>query len=256
MRKLGEEYRILGVKVHAVQPLVARDIVLSWFQESPRFHYISSTNINNVVTALESPIFFEATNTADLSVPDGMPLLWYGRWLGYDLRKRCGIEELMFEIFKLSDEGYDFSHYFYGNTERVLSLLVSVLRQKYPRLRIAGTYSPPFGELSETETQTIIEQINSSKADFLWVSLGCPKQELWMYNNRHRLKVRVAGGAGAVFNFIAGETKRAPSWIQYAGLEWFYRLVVNPRRLWKRYLVKYPKFFVLLLTRLICGNKR
>ena len=77
-----------------------------------------------------------------------------------------------------------------------------------------------------------------------------------MYNNRHRLKVRVAGGAGAVFNFIAGETKRAPSWIQYAGLEWFYRLVVNPRRLWKRYLVKYPKFFVLLLTRLICGNKR
>ena len=255
MRKLGEEYRVLGVKIHALQPSVARDIVKSWVEKESRFHYISSTNINNVIVAIESQEFFKAMNEADLSLPDGMPLLWYGRWLGYKLPKRCGIEELMFEIFKLSDEGYDFSHYFYGNTEEVLSDLVNVLKQQYPNLRIAGTYSPPFRELSEKETKEIVEEINASEPDFLWVSLGCPKQELWMYRNRHRLNVRVAGGAGAVFNFISEHTRKAPPWIRYAGFEWIFRLVLDPRRLWKRYLIKYPKFFVLLLANLARGNR-
>lgn len=255
-KKLPEEYSILGVKIHAVQPSSARDIVLSWFEEPLCFHYISSTNINNVITALENKEFFQATNEADLSLPDGMPLLWYGRLSGYKLPKRCGIEELMYEIFKLSEQGYDFSHYFYGNEAEVLCDLVSMLRQRYPKLRIAGTYSPPFRQLSAKETDEIIENINRVKPDFLWVSLGCPKQELWMYRNQHKLNVRVAGGAGAVFNFIAGHTPRAPVYIQYAGLEWLFRLMLNPRRLSKRYLVKYPKFFVLLLANLFRANIR
>ena len=249
-------YDVLGVKVHALQPSTACDVVMSWFEEPLRFHYISSTNINNVINALENREFFYATNEADLSLPDGIPFLWYGRWLGHKLPKRCGIEELMFEIFELSNKGQDFSHYFYGNTEEVLSDLTSALKKRYPNIRIAGVYSPPFKKLSTKETDDIIRQINDSGADFLWVSLGCPKQELWMYRNRYKINVRVAGGAGAVFNFIAGHTKKAPAWIQYSGLEWLFRLVLNPRRLSKRYLVKYPKFFGICLTNKICGKNR
>ena len=208
------------------------------------------------MNAIENKEFFDATNEADLSLPDGVPFLWYGRWLGYRLHERCGIQELMFEIFELSNRKYDFSHFFYGNTGTVLAETVSSLKKQYPDLRIAGIYSPPFRELSLAETDEIINNINSIHPDFLWVSLGCPKQELWMYQNRHKLNVRVAGGAGAVFNFIAGYTRRAPAWIQYAGLEWLFRLILNPIRLWRRYLIKYPKFCVLLLLSFFRCNER
>lgn len=237
------EISILGARVHLVQPQEARDVVLKWFAESRRFHYISSTNINTLINAVENTYFREVTNAADLSVPDGMPIVWYSRYLGYAMPKKCGIEELMHEIFALSSQGYAFKHYFYGNTEDVLKDLVENLLKIYPNLKIVDTCSPPFCALTKEEQDQTIDQINATQPDFLWVSLGCPKQEIWLYEHRHQLNAVAGGGAGAVFNFLARRSIIAPSWIKYAGLEWLLRLLIEPRRLYKRYLIKYPKFF-------------
>ena len=108
-------------------------------------------------------------------------------------------------------------------------------------------YSPPFREIKKEENDQIIEMINKAKPDFLWVSLGCPKQEIWLYENREKLNVVVGAGVGAVFNFISKHSIKAPRWIQYAGLEWLLRLIANPKKLYKRYLIKYPKFFFIFL---------
>ena len=180
-----------------------------------------------------------------------MPLIWHGRYLGYKMPKRCGIEEVMYEIFELSNKGYNFRHYFYGNTPKVLGDLKRNLLQRYPNLNIVRMYSPPFRKLKEEEDRQIIEMINKAKPDFLWVSLGCPKQEIWLYEHRDKINAVVGGGAGAVFNFISNHSIKAPKWIQYAGLEWLLRLIANPRKLYKRYLIKYPKFFfIYLISRL------
>ena len=237
--------KILGINVHMVQPVEARDTVLKWFNGRRTFRYVSSTNINNLINAIESPLFFDVTNTAELSLPDGMPLVWYGRYLGYRMPKKCGIEEFMDEMFDLSNHGYDFKHYFYGNTQEVLDDLKIELLKKYPKLNIVGMCSPPFRALSDDEHQHMIDTINEAHPDFLWVSLGCPKQEIWLYENRHKLNAVAGGGAGAVFNFMAKRSVSAPAFVKYAGLEWLLRLLCDPKRLARRYLIKYPKFFMI-----------
>jgi N-acetylglucosaminyldiphosphoundecaprenol N-acetyl-beta-D-mannosaminyltransferase len=242
-----KKFSISKVNVHAVQSKDAVNVVLSWFKEPKKFHYISSTNINNVINAVESEYFLEVTNNADLSLPDGMPLIWHGRRLGYKLPKRCGIAELMYELFELSNKGHDFRHYFYGNTQEVLNDLKKELLTQYPNLTIAGMYSPPFRQISVEEDNEIVQKINEAKPDFLWVSLGCPKQEIWLYEHRAVLDVVAGGGAGSVFNFISKHSIEAPKWVQYAGLEWLLRLITSPGKLYKRYLFKYPKFFLTCL---------
>jgi len=240
-------FQISGVKVHALQPEQARDIVLSWFDEPRKFHYISSTNVNHLVNVHEDNEFYKVVNNATLSLPDGMPLIWYGRFLGYNLLRRCGIEELMVEIFELSNKGYQFKHYFYGNTTKVLAALKRSLLEAYPNLVIAGMCSPPFRKITQEENNAYVEKINRTNPDFIWVSLGCPKQETWLYQNRHKLNAVAGGGAGAVFNFFSRETPKAPDFLRYSGLEWFFRLINNPK-LSYRYLYQYPIFFVKLLT--------
>lgn len=236
------EFRICDVKIHATQVSDLVALVRRWLSEERTFHYVSSTNVNNVEIALESPEYFQVMERADLSLPDGVPFLWYGRFKGFPLKKRCGIEEFMEAIFAMSNEDGSHTHFFYGNTPEVLAQLKARLQERYPRLKIAGMYSPPFRALSPEEDEEDVRMINASGADFLWVSLGCPKQEKWLYDHRDRLNVVVGGGAGAVFNFLSGQTKRAPTWVRYMGLEWILRLLVEPRRLFHRYCIRYPIF--------------
>ncbi len=241
LARIGE-FRVCGVKLHAAQVENLLEIVREWMGEKRSFHYVSSTNVNNVAIALESEDYFRVMERADLSIPDGVPFLWYGRWKGFPLRKRCGIEEFMEAIFEMSNHGYSYSHYFYGNTPEVLARMKARLLERYPNLKIAGMYSPPFRPLTPGEDEEDVRMINDSGADFLWVSLGCPKQERWLYDHRNRLDVLVGGGAGAVFNFLSGDTFKAPDWVRYMGLEWILRLLVEPKRLFRRYCIKYPIF--------------
>lgn len=240
-------FRICGVKIHAVQVPDLLPIVQRWMESDRTFHYVSSTNAYNAAIALDSPEYFEVLEQADISMPDGVPFLWYGRTKGFPLRTRCGIEELMEVIFDASNAGASYSHFFYGNTPEVLENLKAELLRRYPNLRVAGMHSPPFRELTPEEDEIDVKMINDSGADFLWVSLGCPKQEQWLYDRRDRLHVVAGGGAGAVFNFLTGETSRAPKLVRQLGLEWVYRLAMEPQRLFSRYCVRYPIFVLRFL---------
>ncbi len=245
-------FRVLDVKIHAVQVPRAVEVLREWLDETPRrFRYVSSTNFHNIARAKESAAYAEVMETCDLSLPDSVPLLWWGRHLGFGTRRRCGIEEVMVALFDLSEHGHDFRHYFYGNTEEVLADLRTVLARRWPKLSIAGMRSPPFRPLTPEEDRADMEAIRAARPDFLWVSLGCPRQETWLFQHRDQLGGMVGGGAGAVFDFIAGHKPRAPRIVQATGLEWLLRLASEPTRLWRRYLVLYPWTIYLLIQRWI-----
>lgn len=241
-------FEVLGVRVDAVQRKDVLTMLRAWKNDPPpECQLISSTNVNNVMCSVEMPVMRTATNCAGLSLPDSVPFLWLGRLRGFPLYERCGIQEVMMDVF----EERDYRHFFFGNTPDVLERLEARLKELYPHLQICGMYSPPFAPFSKEQNAEWVTIINGSRPDFVWVSLGCPRQEMWIEENRRQIKALAAGGAGAVFDFLAGGTSRAPEWIQYAGLEWIYRLMIDPKKLWRRYLVRYPKFMLLFLLDLL-----
>jgi N-acetylglucosaminyldiphosphoundecaprenol N-acetyl-beta-D-mannosaminyltransferase len=247
------EFRVCGVKIHAVQVDDVLANVSAWMEGERAFHYVCSTNANNVSIAMESPEYFQVIEDADLSLPDGVPFLWYGRLKGFPLKRNCGLEEVMEAIFETSNHGLSYSHFFYGNTPAVLDSLKIRLLQHYPNLVIAGMHSPPFRTLTPEEVAADIRMINDSGADFVWVSLGCPKQEHWLRDHRDALSVVVGGGAGAIFNILAGDQPKAPAWVNNAGLRWAFRLMMEPKRLFSRYCIRYPKFVVRFAWRSLRG---
>lgn len=202
--------------------------------EKLRGKYICVSNVHTTVMAFRDEEYRKIQNGAAMALPDGQPLSIVSRARGYRNAKRVPGPDLMPEIFKLSEEkGY--THYFYGSTESTLAQLKKELKQKFPNLRIVGMYSPPFRELSKEEDEQIVRQINEAKPDFVWVALGAPKQEIWMYQHRDRINALMLG-VGAAFDFLAGTVKRAPVWMQKLCLEWVYRIFQNPKRMLPRYL--------------------
>ena len=214
--------------------------------ERLRGEYVCVSNVHTTVMAYNDESYRKVQNNAAIAVPDGKPLSLICRLRGHKEAKRVAGPDLMPEILRLSEaEGY--THYFYGSTERTLKYLEKNIREKYPKLKIAGIYSPPFRRLTKEEDQKVIERINAAKPDFIWVGLGAPKQERWMHE--HRGKVNgIMVGVGAAFDFHAGTSKRAPKWMQEIYLEWLYRLIQDPKRLLKRYMFSNMEFIWLILT--------
>lgn len=202
--------------------------------------YIAVANVHTTVTAYEDPEYMEIQNNAAMAIPDGGPLSSVGRRRGHELMERTTGPDLMKEIFGLSAErGY--RHYFYGSTEETLCLLKEKLTEKYPGIQIVGMYSPPFRPLTESEDEDISAMINVAAPDFLWVGLGAPKQEKWMASHLGKVKGLMIG-VGAGFDYFADNIRRAPMWMQKANLEWLYRLLQEPKRLFGRYLRTNTKF--------------
>lgn len=196
--------------------------------------YICVSNVHTTVMAFRDKEYRRIQNGAAMALPDGQPLSIVSRKRGFSEARRVPGPDLMPKILELSQEkGY--RHYFYGSSEHTLAELRKVLVKRYPRLQIAGMYSPPFRELNRQEDEEIVRRINDSGADFVWVALGAPKQEMWMYEHRHRVKGLMLG-VGAAFDFTAGTTKRAPMWMQKLCLEWVFRILRDPRRMLPRYL--------------------
>ena len=212
-----------------------------WIVEKDRCHYIVATGMHGVMEACRDPEFFRIVESADLFVPDGISLIWTARLRGVRLKRRvCGID-IMCEFFELAEEkGY--SIFLYGDTEETLQLLTDQLKNQFPHLKIAGTYSPPFRPLTTEEKMQEIEMINDSGADVVWVGLGLPKQERWMYERKDLLTVPVLVGVGAAFKFASGNVARAPAWIGDHGFEWLWRLIKEPRQIWRRVLIDGPRF--------------
>ncbi|HVL75188.1 MAG TPA: WecB/TagA/CpsF family glycosyltransferase [Noviherbaspirillum sp.] len=197
--------------------------------------YVCICNVHSVVTTTRDVEFKIAVNNADMATPDGAPIAWALRHLGHTGQQRINGPDLMWK-YLAEAERRDQSVFFYGSTEATLERLRLTLARKFPLLRIAGCYSPPFRSLSREEDEQIVRMINDSGANVVFVGLGCPKQEKWMADHRGRVQA-VMIGVGAAFDYHAGVLKRAPVWWQNHGLEWLFRLGAEPRRLFRRYMV-------------------
>ena len=231
---------ILGVEI----AVTTMEQVVEYIEtkiDTLRGQYITVCNGHTSVMAYEDLEYRKIQNNAVLSLPDGEPLSIVSRIRGHEEATRVTGPDLMEELFEAGERGNGLRHYFYGATEETLKDLEKALLERYPHLVIAGMYSPPFRPFTEEEKQEDIRRINESKADIIWVGLGAPKQEKWMYENRGRMH-GVAIGVGAGFDYHAGRIKRAPKWMQRISMEWFVRLLQDPRRLWKRYLITNFKF--------------
>ena len=238
--------RVLGTKVNPIQMSDALALLEQWVQERGQSRYVVASGMHAVMEAQRSTTFKEVVEAADLFVLDGISLVWTARLRGFPIKKRvCGLD-LMWEFFKIAEQkGY--SNFFYGDTEETLQELKSRLKQRFPGLKIAGVHSPPFRTLTPEEDQEEMELINRSGADVVWVGLGLPKQETWMFDHRQKLDAPVAVGVGAAFKFLSGNVKRAPPMVGDHGLEWLWRFSREPRRVWRRVLIDGPRFCGLLL---------
>lgn len=202
--------------------------------EALKGNYICVSNVHTTVMAFRDEAYRKVQNSAAMALPDGQPLAITSRRRGYTHAERVPGPDLMPAILQLSQEkGY--SHYFYGSTEYTLEKLRVSLLQKYPALKIAGMYAPPFRKLTDEEDEEVVRRINESSADFVWVALGAPKQEKWMYEHKNRVGGLMIG-VGAAFDFLAGTVKRAPEWMQRFCMEWVFRISQDPRRMLPRYL--------------------
>jgi N-acetylglucosaminyldiphosphoundecaprenol N-acetyl-beta-D-mannosaminyltransferase len=195
-----------------------------------------------------------ALNAADLIATDGMMLVRVCRWLGAPYAERVYGPDVMLELCRRSPQA-GYRHFFYGASPGVAETLAARLQKQFPGLSIVGTYSPPYRPLSEAELTEDIRRINDRNADVVWVSLGTPKQELWMAATRSRLDAPLVLGVGAAFDFHAGTVRQAPRWVRSAGGEWFFRLCAEPRRLWKRYCFQLVHFLGLLSLQ-VAGMRR
>lgn len=211
--------------------------------------YICVSNVHTTVTSFEEPDYCAVQNGGIMAIPDGGPLSTVGRKRGHKNMQRTTGPSLMGEIFKISAEN-GYRHFFYGSKQETLDLLEEKLNENYPGIEIAGMYSPPFRPLTKEEDAVVIKMINEAKPDFVWIGLGAPKQEKWMAAHQGKIDGLMIG-VGAGFDYYAGNIERAPQWMQTSNLEWFYRLIQDPRRLFHRYWHTNSKF---IWYAYICGK--
>ncbi len=236
---------ILGVGVSAINMAQALDMIDGWISQRDQ-HYVCIRDVHGIMRSQRDERLRQIHNKAGLVTPDGMPLVWLSRWKGFPCVERvCGADLTLAVCRQSLAKGY--RHYFYGGAEGVPEKLANRLTRWCPGLQVAGLYSPPYRPLTKEEDELVIRTINDTKPDIVWVGLSTPKQEYWMYKHFGRISAPVMVGVGAVFDFHAGLKKRAPRWMQRSGLEWFFRLVSEPRRLWRRYLINNPWFLWLIL---------
>jgi N-acetylglucosaminyldiphosphoundecaprenol N-acetyl-beta-D-mannosaminyltransferase len=209
--------------------------------------YVCVTGVHGVSEAQADPEFRRILNRAFLCTPDGMPLVWVGRWQGRKQMDRVYGPDLMLAVMELSEKT-GWRHYFYGGADGTAELLRAKLLERFPKLQIVGANEPPFRPLNLEEQQKLRGEVSAARPDIMWVGLSTPKQERFMSQYLDQLDVTLMFGVGAAFDFLAGKTRQAPKWMQRSGLEWCFRLGCEPRRLWKRYLKNNPLF----MARIFC----
>jgi N-acetylglucosaminyldiphosphoundecaprenol N-acetyl-beta-D-mannosaminyltransferase len=232
--------------------------VRSWIENGDRGRVVTFATAHMLVEAIHNPEFLRILESTDMNCPDGMPLVWYGRRKAAVRVKRvCGPDFL--PAFARATAEMHLRHYFFGGAEGVAAKAAAVLKQRNPALEIAGVCSPPFRALAAEEKREMIRAINAAKPDVVWVCLGCPKQEIWIDEVRAELDVPVLLAVGLAVDILAGTKGRAPAALRVLGLEWFYRLCQEPRRLWRRYLVYNSIFLYHLLAEMLqpkAGSRR
>lgn len=234
---MKDTVEILGIRVNLEDHNSAIKKAEEHIKNGCPTSFITLMSSNNLVNAQRDSFFEEISNKTYLSLPDGIPLVWVARLRGAkNIRSNTRGTDFMYNFFKNTFQK-EYRHFFYGGKEGVAEQLKDVFESKFPGVKIAGTYCPPFRKLTYEEDKEVCEMINASRADIVWVGLSTPKQEYWMYEHKDKLNVSLMIGVGAAFDFHTGNAKEAPKWMQSNGLEWIFRLLAEPRRLFKRYLV-------------------
>ena len=233
---------VLGVGISVLNLNSALDAIAAAVRER-RKGYICVTGVHGVMEAQADENFKTILNRAFLCTPDGMPMVWAGKLAGHKEMRRVYGPDLMLDVCAWSEPS-GAKHFFYGGADGVAELLAQKLKEKFPKLQTVGTFTPPFRALDEIEVKNLQAQIRAAQPDILWVGLSTPKQEKFMAEFLPKLDVTLMIGVGAAFDFHSGRVKQAPRWMQRSGLEWFYRLCSEPRRLAKRYFRNNPLFVV------------
>ncbi|WP_310482989.1 WecB/TagA/CpsF family glycosyltransferase [Chamaesiphon sp. VAR_48_metabat_403] len=243
--------RIIGMRVDATSYEDATDRIITWSHQGVG-RYVCAANVHMAMETHDSPEFARIVDRAELVTPDGMPLVWGLRALGIDTATRVCGPALTLSVCQAAAQMH-VPIALYGGTPASLVAFTDFLVNKFPGIEIACQISPPFRELTPAEDLAYTEQLVASGARILFVGIGCPRQEIWMAKHQDRIPA-VMLGVGAAFNFYSGRVKQAPVWMQRVGLEWFFRLLMEPRRLWKRYFKQNPRFIFLFLQQLLSAK--
>lgn len=240
---MSSQIKILGNKIDCFQNYqdLYDTIIRNLASDEINSGYVTVNNVHTMIEGFWNRSYQHIINNSFLSIPDGKPLQIVGR-----LKRNKEISRLFGPsvMEKFIDWGRQdgIRHFFFGSSEESLQKLKLAIEEKYPGIIICGMISPPFKPMSEWDNEEFIQKINEAKPDFIWVGLGAPKQECWMFTNCKNIHSGIMFGIGAGFAYLAGNTKHAPQWMKNLALEWLYRLAQEPKRLWKRYLTTIPQF--------------
>lgn len=249
-----EKVNVLGVGISVLDQDRAREFLFDSLRHDRR-GYVTVTGVHGVTEAQHDSALKDIFNRALLVTPDGMPMVWMGRLQNHSSIRRVYGPDLVLNVCEHSRSS-GFSHFFFGGKPGVAEELARVLQTRFPGLRVAGTFSPPFGPLNKQERDVLAKKVNETRPDFFWVGLSTPKQEFFMAEYMPMLpEARIFIGVGAAFDLLTGRVRQAPRWMQHLGLEWLFRLTQEPRRLWRRYLINNP-LFVLRAARQLLGSRK
>ncbi|MBI1356926.1 MAG: WecB/TagA/CpsF family glycosyltransferase [Acidobacteria bacterium] len=248
-----QKQNVLGVGISATSYEEATAVCGSWVEQRRAAvkqglevpgRYVAVTSVHGIVNAVSQPDIQAILNGADMATPDGMPVVWALRSFGHKAQQRVYGPTLMLHVCA---QAARFGHriFLYGGRTETLPVLVQNLKARFPGIQIVDSYSPPFRPLTPEEDADCIRRIREADADIVFVGISTPKQERWMADHKAKLPGVVMFGVGAAFDFHAGRVEQAPGWMQRSGLEWFFRLTREPKRLWRRYVLETPRFLPL-----------
>jgi N-acetylglucosaminyldiphosphoundecaprenol N-acetyl-beta-D-mannosaminyltransferase len=240
---------VLGVGVHAINMEQAVNVLLDTVADRAK-GYVCLTGVHGVMEAQHNPGFRRVLNQSLLTAPDGMPTVWVGRMAGHRQMDRVFGPDLMVNVCRES-VNRGITHFLYGGAPEVAEQLKQNLEARFPGLGVVGTYTPPYRQLSTQEHFEVIQRVNALKPDIIWVGLSTPKQEGFMAEYIDRFDTRLMLGVGAAFDLHTGRMVDSPDWVKKAGMQWAHRLIQDPRRLWKRYLVNNPQFLIAISAQLL-----
>ena len=240
---------VLGVLVDALD-MQSAIAVISQLLRSSQKGYVCAVGVHGVMEAQRNPTVAAAFAGASLSVPDGMPTAWVGRMQGHAHMERVAGPDLMLEVFRRPEFSHC-RHFLYGGVAGVAQDLATKLRTRFPGTRIVGTFTPPFRDLTSAEFRELQKKVSAARPDIIWVGISTPRQELFMRKYLAHLETRLMFGIGAAFDFHTGRIHDCPNWVKKAGLQWFHRLLQEPRRLGHRYLRNNPEFLWKIALQLI-----
>ena len=233
---------VLGVAIDAVDMDQALQRVSALLASGLRA-YVCVAGVHGVMEAQRQPELSRSYRGAAMVVPDGMPLVWVGRWQGFAAMRRVTGPDVMLEVMTRPEFSH-YSHFFYGGVAGVAEELKQCFLERNPQARIVGVKTPPFHSLSRSEEDELIDEVARLAPDVFWVGIGCPKQELFMARMLGKLDTKLMVGVGAAFDYHTGRIRDCAEWVKRAGLQWLHRLMQDPRRLWRRYLRNNPEFIV------------